>query len=97
MNANGISHYLTVADGIVLVGVDFACGVIGGGQSIERVVSVADPARDAADGLRDVRAVADGVQGVGVASEEDVLCVVGTPLDSKVAPVAQSVTRGDPK
>jgi len=70
VNANGSSHYLTVAGGIVLVGVGFTCRVIGGGQAVERVVGVADLARDAADGLRDARAVAGGVQGVGVAGEE---------------------------
>ena len=63
-------HHLTVANGVVLVGVGFACGVIGGGQAIERVVGVADLARDAVHGLRDARAIAGGVQGVGVAGEE---------------------------
>jgi len=75
VNANGIRHYLTVADGIVLVGVGFACGVIGGGQAIERIVGIADPACDAAHRLHDARAVAGGVQGVGVAGEES--AVVG--------------------
>ena len=70
VNANGISHHLTVAVGIILVGVGFTGGVVGGGQAVERIVGVADLARDAVDGLRDVGAVAGGVQGVGVAGEE---------------------------
>ena len=62
----GNGHYLTVADGIVLVGVGFTRRVVGGGEAVERIVGVADPARDVADGLRDVRAVAGGVQRVGI-------------------------------
>ena len=63
----GNGHYLTVADGIVLVGVGFTRRVVGGGEAVERIVGVADPARDVADGLRDVRAVADTIQIVTLA------------------------------
>jgi len=83
VNANGIRHYLTVAHGIVLVGVGFARRVRGGGQAVERVVGVADLARDAADGLRDARAVAGGVQGVVVAGEE--VAVVGVRQGGQAA------------
>ena len=62
----GNGHYLTVADGIVLVGVGFTRRVVGGGEAVERIVGVADLARNAADGLRDARAVAGGIQRVGV-------------------------------
>ena len=62
----GAGHCRAVADGIVLVGVLLTRRVIGGGQAIEGIVGVADAARDAADGLRDARAVAGGVQRVGV-------------------------------
>jgi len=65
----GNGHRFTVADGIVLVGVGFTCRVIGGGEAVERVVSVADLACDAADGLRDLRAVTHVVQHVVVTGE----------------------------
>jgi len=83
VNANGISHYFTVAHGIILIAVILPCGVLGGDQAIERVVGVADLARDAAAGLRDARAVAGGVQGVGVAGEES--AVVGVRQGGQAA------------
>lgn len=63
-----LKHF-TVAGGIVLVGVGFTRGVVGGGEAVERVVGVADLARDAADALRDVRAVGGGIQRVNITND----------------------------
>jgi len=76
-------HCHAVAGCVILVGKSFARRVLGGDQAIERVVGVADLARDAAAGLRDVRAVAGGVQGVGVAGEE--VAVVGVRQGGQAA------------
>jgi hypothetical protein len=51
--------------------------------TVQRIVGIADLARDAADGLRDACAVAGGVQGVGVAGEEG--AVVGVRQGGQAA------------
>ena len=61
-------------------------------MTVQRIVGIGNHARDAAGGLRDARAVAGGVQGVGVAGEES--AVVGVCQGGQAAGGVVGV-RGD--
>ncbi len=63
-------HRGAVAYGVVVIGEGLTGGVLGVDQVVERIIGIADAARDAADSLGDVGAVAHCVEGVGVARQD---------------------------